>query len=93
LASDSFAIDDAGPRAQAGQSIDDQRKATTEVIATTAVEPHSRAVFPGNNPKAIVLDLVQPLPEGSCVVLVGKARRDEPGRQGTLQHGEPNTVG
>ena len=41
IASDSFAIDDAGARAQAGQSIDDQRKATGEIIARTAVEPHS----------------------------------------------------
>jgi hypothetical protein len=35
-----------------GQRLDDQREATTEVIARTAVESHSRAVLPGNNPNA-----------------------------------------
>jgi len=57
------------------------------VIAGTAIEPHSRAVFPGNNPKAIMLDLVQPIAAGrQCCGFCRKARRDEPGRQGTLQH-------
>jgi hypothetical protein len=51
-------------RAQAGQRIDDQREATGEIIAKPAMEAHSRAVFPGNNPKAIVLDLVRPLAVG-----------------------------
>jgi hypothetical protein len=32
-----------------------------EVIGWTAIEPHPRPVLAGNNPKAIVLDLVQPL--------------------------------
>jgi hypothetical protein len=40
-----------------------------EVVARTAVEPHSRAVLPSDNPKSVVLDLVQHwLPEGSCSV-------------------------
>ena len=56
-----FAVDDAGARAQADQSIHDQREATGEIIARTAVEPHSVAVLAGYNPKTIVLDLVQPL--------------------------------
>ena len=61
IASDSFAIDDARARSQTGQRIDDQRKAMGEVIGWTAIEPHPRPVLAGNNPKAIVLDLVQPL--------------------------------
>ena len=43
-----------------GHSCDDQREATGEIIARTAVEPHSVAVVAGDDPKAIVLDLVQP---------------------------------
>jgi hypothetical protein len=61
IAGDSFAIDDAGARAYPGQRLDDQREATGEIIARTAVEPHLRALLAGNNPKAIVLDLMQPL--------------------------------
>src|SRR6516225_7583069 len=38
IAGDSFAVDDAGARAQAGQRLDDQREATGEVVARTAVE-------------------------------------------------------
>src|SRR6516164_5647445 len=89
IASDSFAIDDAGARTQASQSIDDQRKATGEIIARAAVEPHSRALLPSNNPKAMCLISCRHWPpDGSFVVLMGKARRDEPGREGTLQHAE-----
>jgi hypothetical protein len=52
-----------------------------------AVEPHSRPVLPGDNPKAIVLDLVQQLAAGWQLFGFGwEARRDEPGRQDTLQH-------
>jgi hypothetical protein len=32
-----------------------------EVIGWTAIEPQPRPALAGNNPKAIVLDLVQPL--------------------------------
>src|SRR5438445_10022453 len=76
IASDRFAIDDAGARAQAGQRLDDQRKATGEIIARTAVEPHSVAVLAGYNPKTIVLDLVQPLAaRGQLIGFGWKARR------------------
>jgi hypothetical protein len=56
-----FAIDDARARAQACQRLDDQREATGEVVAWTAVEPHSWPVLPGDNPKAVMLDLMKPL--------------------------------
>ena len=55
----------------------DQREATGKIIARTAIEAHSRAVFPGNNPKAIVLDLMQPLAAGRQLPgLCRKARRN-----------------
>src|SRR5215813_4608658 len=36
IAGDSFAVDDAGARAQACQRLDDQREAASEVVARTA---------------------------------------------------------
>ena len=41
IAGDSFTVDDAGARAQPGERINDQREATGEVIAGTAVEASS----------------------------------------------------
>jgi hypothetical protein len=41
----------------------------------------------GQRPEATVLDFMQPqVAGGQLVGLCGKARRDEPGREGTLQH-------
>src|SRR5262249_35819086 len=64
IAGDSLAIDDSAARAQACQRLDDQREAMGEVVARTAVEPHPRASLAGNDAKAVVLDLVQPLAAG-----------------------------
>src|SRR5215510_1429535 len=88
IAGDSFAVDDAGARAQAGQRLNDQREAVSEVVARTAVEPHSRAVLPGDNPKTVVLDLVQPLAAGRQLIgFAWEAWLDEPGREGAhTQH-------
>src|SRR5262249_30734700 len=61
IAGDSFAVDNAGARAQACQRLNYQREAMGEVIAGTAVEPHLRASLAGNDAEAVVLDLVQPL--------------------------------
>src|SRR5262249_44798385 len=44
----SFAADDAGARAQAGQCLDDQWEAIGQVIARTAVQPHAIAILPGD---------------------------------------------
>src|SRR6516225_352533 len=94
IAGNSLAIDDAGARAQACQRLDDQWEAASEVVARTAIEAHSLAVLAGNDAEAVVLDLVQPLAAGRQLIgLSRKARRDEPGREGTLQHEESNTVG
>jgi hypothetical protein len=50
---DSFAVDDAGARAQAGQRLDDQGEATGGIVARTAIEPHppegSLSVFVGRH--------------------------------------------
>jgi hypothetical protein len=47
--------------------------------------------FAGNDPEAVVLDLVQPLAARREFVGFGReARRDEPGRQGMLQHNGDN---
>jgi len=55
----------------------------------TAVEPNLRASLAGNDAKAIVLDLMQPLAAGRQLIGFGwEARRDEPGRESTLQHVE-----
>jgi hypothetical protein len=82
-----FPIDDARPRTQARQRLGNQREAVREVIAGAAVEPHAVAILACDNPEAIVLDFVQPqVAGGQLVGLCGKARRDEPGGEGTLQH-------
>jgi hypothetical protein len=82
VAGDSLAVDDAGARAQACQRLDNQREATSEIVARTAVESHLRAVLAGNDAKAVVLDLMQPLAAGWQLIGFGwKARRDEPGRE------------
>jgi len=88
IAGDSFAVDDAGARAQARQRLDDQREAAGEVVARTTIEPHSGAVLPRDNPKTVVFDLVQPLAVGWQLIGFGrKARRAEPGRVGSqTQH-------
>src|SRR5690349_17533623 len=61
ISRDCLPIDDAGARTQACQRLDDQREAIGEVIAGTAVELHLCGILAGDDPKAIVLDLVQPV--------------------------------
>src|SRR5262249_5028888 len=40
IAGNRLSIDDAGAAAQAGERLNDQRKAMGEIIARTAIEPH-----------------------------------------------------
>ena len=88
IAGNSFAVDDAGARTKACQRLNDQREAVGEVVARTAIEPHLRAVLASNDAEAVVLDLMQPLAaRGQLIGFGWEARRDEPGREGTLQHG------
>src|SRR5262245_18383202 len=83
IAGDSFAVDDAGARAQACQRLDDQREAAGEVVAGPAVEPHPLTILAGNDAEAVVLDLVEPLAAGRQLFGFGwEARRDEPGPEG-----------
>src|SRR5262249_48179274 len=48
IAGDSFAVDNAGARAQAGQCLDYQPEAMGEIVARTAIEAYSRPVLPGD---------------------------------------------
>jgi hypothetical protein len=59
-----LAVDDAGARAQLGERPDDQREAVGEVVARPAVELHPVAALAGDDPEAVVLDLVQPIIAG-----------------------------
>src|SRR5215471_13737059 len=53
-----------------------------------------RASLAGNDAKAVMLDFVHPLAAGRQLIGFGwEARRDEPGREGTLQHVETNRIG
>ena len=58
----------------------------TEARACSLCEPQADHAA-GDDAEAVVLDLVQPLAAGRQLIGFGwEARRDEPGRQGTLQH-------
>jgi hypothetical protein len=69
IAGDSLAIDDAGARAQACQCLDNEREATGEVVARTAIEPHLRASLAGNDAEAVMLDFMQPLDRGGALTV------------------------
>jgi|SRR5262245_26149202 len=71
---------------QAGQRLDDQREAMGEVITRTAVEPHLRVLLAGNDAEAAMLDFMQR--RRAAYGFGWETRRDEPGREGTLQHVE-----
>jgi hypothetical protein len=68
-------------------SRDNQREAIREIIARAAVELHLGTVLAGDDPKAVVLDLVQPFaPRRQLIGFGRKARWNEPGRERVLQH-------
>ena len=55
----------------------------SEVVAGSAVQLHPCAVLSGDDPEAVVLDLVQPpLARGRLLGFGGKAGSDEAGRHG-----------
>src|SRR5260221_10550456 len=60
IAGDSFAIDDAGARAQPRERTNDQREAPSHVIARTAIEPHPFPILAGDDAEPVVLDFMQP---------------------------------
>src|SRR5262249_25098149 len=79
--------------AQACQGLDNQREAAGEIVARTAVKPHPRASLARNDAEAVVLDLMQPLAAGwQLIGFAWEARRDEPGREGRLQHAAPRKI-
>jgi hypothetical protein len=66
-------VDDAGPRAQLGQRLDNEREAVSQVIARPAIEPHPHALLAGDNPEAsCLISYSQPLPEGGRGADVGR---------------------
>src|SRR5215831_8972064 len=74
-------------------TISGKRWVVGEAIARTAVEPHLRASLAGDDAEAVVLDPMQPLAAGRQLIgFSWKARRDEPGREATLQHAGLNKV-
>src|SRR5215471_8661730 len=61
--------------------------AAGETVSRTAIEPHLRAGLAGDDAEAVMFDFMQPLAAGRQLIGFGwEARRDEPGREGTLQH-------
>jgi hypothetical protein len=64
-------------------SVAPSRKATGEVIAGPAVEPHPLTILACDDSESIVLNLMQPLAAGRQLIgFGGEARRDETGREG-----------
>jgi hypothetical protein len=59
-AGDGLPVDDAGARAQVLQPVHDQGEAVRRVATVAAVELDPVAVLPGDDPKAVVLDLMPP---------------------------------
>jgi glucose-6-phosphate dehydrogenase assembly protein OpcA len=60
IAAHCLAVDDAGPRAQAKQRLDDERKPFGQAVARTAVELHLVAILAGDEAEAVALDFMQP---------------------------------
>jgi hypothetical protein len=46
---------------EVGQNLDHIDRLELQVVARLTIEPHSRAVLAGDNPKTVVLGLMQPL--------------------------------
>jgi hypothetical protein len=77
-----------------GRSAARQRGCVCQVITRPAVEAHLAPVLTGDDPEAVVFDFMQPQRPGRRMLgFCGQARRDEPGREGTLQHASLNTAG
>src|SRR5262249_3939765 len=77
IAGDSLAVDDAGARAQASQRLDNQREAAGEIVAWRLYNLTCAPVLRGNDAKAVMLDLMQPLAAGGQLIGFGwEARRD-----------------
>src|ERR1700730_1435428 len=89
-ARDCLSVDDAGPGAQLGDPLDDERKSVGQVIAWPTVQLHPLAVLAGNDPEAVVLDFVQPLLARRRLRSINrKARPNKPSRPSTrmCEHG------
>jgi hypothetical protein len=79
---------DAGLGAQTGLGIGDRREAVCQVIARTAVEPHTVTVLAGDDPNTVILDFMDPqIAGGRPAGPGGEARPDEPGRKDSRHAG------
>ena len=68
-----------GLGAQTGLGIGDQREAVCQVIARTAVEPHTVTVLAGDDPKpSCLISWTHRSPEGGLPVLVGRHGQTNP---------------
>jgi hypothetical protein len=67
--------------------LNDSREPLGQVVTGPAVEPHPFAILAGDAAEAVMLDLVQPaVTGGRALGRCGKARLDEPRRQGTQRN-------
>src|ERR1700724_2576748 len=90
-ARDRLSVDDAGPGAQLGDRLDDERESVGQVIAWPAIELHPFAVLARDDAEAVMLDFVQPLLARRRLSGWGRqARRYDASRQRTRtqRHGE-----
>jgi hypothetical protein len=65
---DALTIDDAGSGPQLRHCLDNQRKASGQVVSGAAVELYALAHLSGDNAEAVLLDLVQPPRVSHCVL-------------------------
>jgi hypothetical protein len=87
VASHRFAINQARRSLDRERRAGDQGEAAGPVVPIAGEKPHARRVAAHEHTEAVVFDLVQPLgAEGQLIGFGREARRDEPGREGTLRH-------
>ena len=58
-ARDRLSVDDAGPGAQLGDCLDDERESVGQVITRSAIELHPFALLARNDMEPVVLDFLQ----------------------------------
>ena len=75
VADDDFAVDDARAHRQRDDRLHRERKAVGQVFAVPTDQSDLFAVAPGDDPEAVVLDLVNPIRPGRrCLGETGQAR-------------------
>ena len=72
VAAHHLAVDQAGPHLEVVHGLDHQRIALRPVVAPAGDQPDADGVAPGHEPKAVVLDLVNPVGAGRGLVGGGR---------------------